>query len=405
MSMIMCPECGTSISSKARTCTHCGFISSDVNKPISEQDTYQHLPVIKYEIQRWDPQQNIVESELVNAAPSDNKTFMQFFGNWEYIRTTLPSLADLIMKMATGEHETRWVAKISDYYKKLIDEGTLRLVLDKNGEILPTIFGKERFVKQVRLEQIQVPADLTQAMQHLETQAALSLVLAEVHSVNEEIKQLESGLQNDRLAMAESAWDKLMQARAIADSRLRETYILQAISSATDAKRTLMRNFTEKKQYIEAHSGKPLLGLLKDSISREDSSIKAEDSLQDLVAITNAVRVEGEGYLMLVQMGASKECLVEFRDFITDNKLDDRDTLLMIGMNLKQGSKLDNVIDQFSDIAQRAIDLNELDEYETVPKKLLSAFIPMKTDTEDEEKDKDTNVGDDAESSETLSAG
>jgi hypothetical protein len=125
-----------------------------------------------------------------------------------------------------------------------------------------------------------------------------------------------------------------------------------------------MRNFTEKKQYVEAHSEKPFLATITDSISRENLTAKAEDSLQDLIAIANAVRVKGEGYLMLDQMGVSKECLVEFRDFITDNKLDDRDTLLRIGMNLKQGSKLDNVIDQFSDIAQRAIDLNELDEYE-----------------------------------------
>jgi hypothetical protein len=137
-----------------------------------------------------------------------------------------PTLANLIMKMAAGVNETRWVAKIPGNYKKLIDEGTLRLVLDKNGEILPTIYGKEGFVKQVRLEQIQVPVDLTQAMQHLETQAALSLVLAEIHSVNEGIRQLESGLQNDRLAMVKCAWDKLMQARAIADSRLREFYVL-----------------------------------------------------------------------------------------------------------------------------------------------------------------------------------
>ena len=74
----MCPECVTSISSKARICAYCGFMSSDANKPISEQDAYQRLPAIKFEIQRWDLLQKIVESELVNAVPGGSKTFMQF---------------------------------------------------------------------------------------------------------------------------------------------------------------------------------------------------------------------------------------------------------------------------------------------------------------------------------------
>jgi hypothetical protein len=40
----------------------------------------------------------------------------------------------------------------------------------------------------------------------------------------------------------------------------------------------------------------------------------------------------------------------------------------------------------------------------TVPKKLPSAFTPMKTHSKDENIDKDTNEGDDAESSETPRA-
>lgn len=41
MSLILCPECGTKISDKARICPHCGFMSDDNLRPISEQDTYE----------------------------------------------------------------------------------------------------------------------------------------------------------------------------------------------------------------------------------------------------------------------------------------------------------------------------------------------------------------------------
>ena len=95
-----------------------------------------------------------------------------------------------------------------------------------------------------------VPPDVTNAMRQLETQAALSMVLAEVRSLRDQLEGIRIGLQNDRLALAEGAWDKLMQAREVEDSRLRDALIMQALSSATDAKRTLMRNFTQNANYL-----------------------------------------------------------------------------------------------------------------------------------------------------------
>lgn len=61
-------------------------------------------------------------------------------------------------------------------------------------------------------------------------------------------------LQNDRIAMAESSRDKLLQARRIQDTKLREIAVLNVVNSATDSKRVLMRNFAHNLQDISEHS-------------------------------------------------------------------------------------------------------------------------------------------------------
>ena len=47
MSMVMCPECGTQISSRARLCVECGYVGDDPSRPISEQITREIVPTFK----------------------------------------------------------------------------------------------------------------------------------------------------------------------------------------------------------------------------------------------------------------------------------------------------------------------------------------------------------------------
>ncbi|WP_423737090.1 zinc ribbon domain-containing protein [Bifidobacterium longum] len=46
--MIMCPDCGTSISDKALTCPYCGYAGNDPATPIADQSIgYEVVPRIK----------------------------------------------------------------------------------------------------------------------------------------------------------------------------------------------------------------------------------------------------------------------------------------------------------------------------------------------------------------------
>lgn len=344
MSLILCPECGTKISDKATTCPHCGYISKNPSLPISVQDTYEIVPSFGYDIEEWNPNSNSLAIGI-----EDNKKLVGFFGKWKNIELKLPAIAQVVQDMAKKENIL--VAKMDNYVKKLIEEGVYRFSIDKNGEILPTIRDAEGIVKQVRLEEIAFTPDVLNSLNNLSTQAAMTKILDEIEYVGDSIRNIHIELQNDRIALAESARAKLLLATKIQDTKLREMALLEVVSSATEAKCVLMRNFSENLHYIAENSEKSEFKLMIEGKKGKGIPQRVEDSFQDLISITNSVQIECEGYALVGEYEASRESLKQFQTFIKENKLDDRDTLLLLNANTPE-KKL-NIADEFMAISKK----------------------------------------------------
>ena len=345
MSLIQCPECGAKISDKATSCPHCGFQSSDPTKAISLQDRYEIVPVFDYDIDGWNPNRG----DLSVISYDDNRQLIQYFGNWEFIQAKLTPIAEVIKEMAESEHIL--IADIDPYVKKLIKEGIYRFTIDKKGRILPTIRDAEHIVKQVRLREMAYAPNLVQSLNNLSVHAVMAQILDEIECIGDAIQGIHIELQNDRIALAESAKDKLMQARQIQDSRLRSQAILGVLSSATDAKRTLMRSFSQNLYYIKNYSSKSNFEQIVDQKGHKNVPVKTQDAMQELALITTVVQIECEGYSLLGEYDACKTCLDEFSGFIKENGLNNRDTLLLLNENASQ--KNVELVNNFNDIAQR----------------------------------------------------
>lgn len=372
MSLIQCPECGTKISDKATSCPHCGFQSNDPTMAISRQDQYEIVPVFDYDIDGWNPNRG----DLSVISYNDNRQLIQYFGNWEFIQAKLPAIAQVIKNMAESEHIL--VADIDPYVKNLIKKGIYRFTIDKKGNILPTIRDAEHIVKQVRLrEMVYAPNNLLQSLNNLSVHAVMAQILDEIEYIGDAIQGIHIELQNDRIALAESAKDKLMQARQIQDSRLRSQAILGVISSATDAKRTLMRSFSQNLLYIKDYSNKSNFEQIVDPKGHKNVPVKTQDAMQELALITNVVQIECEGYSLLGEYDACKTCLDEFSGFIEENRLNNRDTLLLLNENASQ--KKVELVNRFNDIAQRITSFE--------PDKLIEEGVSQLLKAPEEEKD------------------
>lgn len=351
MSLILCPECGTKISDKAITCPYCGFMSENHSLPISVQDTYEVVPTFSYDVEEWNPDNR----ELNVIAVRDNRLLVEQLGSWQNIQLRMPAIAKVIESMA--KKEKILVANMDSYVKELIDRGIYRFTIDKQGEILPTIRDAEGIVKQVRLTEMEFTPELASSLNNLSQQAAMAQILDEIEYVGDAIRGIHVELQNDRLALAESTRDKFLLATKMQDTRLREIAIMGAVESATEAKRILMRNFMENLSFIEEHSQLSELQLFMEGKKGKDIPQKAADAFQALVSITNTVQIECEGLAIMGEYEASKASLLQFKQFITDNKLDQKDTLLLLNGNTPLNKVA--IVDEFMLISERITKFEE----------------------------------------------
>ncbi len=351
MSLILCPECGTKISDRATTCPNCGYESADSYSPISIQDQYVEVPDFKYEMLRWDS----YKESVINISYEDNKNLIEYLGNWKSISTILPDIASIIKSMALKEEV--YVAEMDSYVKSLIKKGIYKFSIDKDGRILPTIRDSKKIIKQVRLKKMSQYPQLSSSLGHLSMNAIITQILNEIEYIGEAIEEISIGIQNDRLAKVDSSRDKLLQARRMKDARLRNFAILNIINSATDAKHVLMKNFTHNLEYIKENSQESFWDRTLKSNKVKELDKKSIEAFQALISITNVIQIECEGYVMLGEYEPSKESLIQFKDFIIENNLDQRDTLLLINENLNH--KQSGVVDRFSGIVDWVNSFNE----------------------------------------------
>ena len=241
--------------------------------------------------------------------------------------------------------------------------------IDKHGEILPSVYDGKRSRAFVRLKDLKLTTDLGPAIVNLQMQASINQVLSELRELEQGIYCLRQELQYDRLAKAESAWQQLQQASRISDAELRREKLLQITSSATDARCLLMEAFKGKKHFFDSRRNQNMLQKVIDVEAQKHGAENSEELLTSLLIIVKSVQVEALSYVLLGEQDAASVSLSQFRQFISDNALDNPDTLLSI--NSHSATDYQGIIDYFSDVRKK---ISQLPEHMENTQPLLDAF-------------------------------
>ncbi len=342
MSQIRCPECGTLISEKALMCPFCGYTSKNPHSPISEQDHYHPTPTIEVIGERWN---------IIPISDADNELLIDYLSDFRVLEIVAPNIAKNISCIFNSS--SAYVADIDAFTRSLLEEGTLEFMLDKDGNLLATLKNAEtqKISNIIRLKEVTAYPELNNAFCNLSNQITMAQILDEIQNLEETMVNTRIELQEDRLAMADSAWDKMVQARSIIDRRLKSIAMQNAINSATEAKRVLMRNFSVS-----------LETAIKSKRAKEVDT-NAQNAVRDLIALTNCVHIECNGYAYIDESEAIKECLDEFLQFIHINKLDDQNTLLLLNESLPIKYKNPKLCNDFQKVVTRiSMFVNQLDE-------------------------------------------
>lgn len=369
---VQCPACGTFVAETATMCPYCGFRGDDPNQPIYKQGEYRPVPVVPCEIVVDDGR-----SCEIRLSDEDNKNLFRHLADWNWLSTMLPALAETLESMFGGTVHLE--AKLPEHIMHMIEEGKLHFATDKNSEILAEVFDeRNKIFKQVRLEKVVRNDALLPAMQHLETQAALCLVMGKIDEVGRAVQQLGEELQQDRLARVDAALDMFQQACRIESSRERNEYVREALNEATRAKALLVRNFAQQQRLME-QGGK-----------KTDAALRA---MQDYVAIVNAVNVQMQTHMALGQQDAAAYCLQDLNKFIKNYDLDKRDTMLNLVGSVKSKNRGDNPEKFVAGSLRIAANVENvakaLDAGEAISPKLITESERNGNDSNDEEKQHD----------------
>lgn len=369
---VQCPACGTFVAETATMCLYCGFRGDDPNQPIYKQGEYRPVPVVPCEIVVDDGR-----SCEIRLSDEDNKNLFRHLADWNWLSTMLPALAETLESIFGGTVHLE--AKLPEHIMHMIEEGKLHFATDKNGEILAEVFDeRNKIFKQVRLEKVVRNDALLPAMQHLETQAALCLVMGKIDEVGRAVQQLGEELQQDRLARVDAALDMFQQACRIESSRERNEYVREALNEATRAKALLVRNFAQQQRLME-QGGK-----------KSDAALRA---MQDYVAIVNAVNVQMQTHMALEQQDAAAYCLQDLNKFIKNYDLDKRDTMLNLVGSVKSKNRGDNPEKFVAGSLRIAANVENvakaLDAGEAISPKLITESERNGNDSNDEEKQHD----------------
>lgn len=369
---VQCPACGTYVAETATMCPYCGFRGDDPSRPIYKQGEYRPVPIVPCEIVMDDDRRGEIW-----LSDEDSKNLFRHLTNWKWLSTMLPALAETLESMFGGTVHLE--AKLPEHIMRMIEEDKLHFATDKNGEILAEVFDeRNKIFKQVRLEKVVRNDTLLPAMQHLETQAALCLVMEKIDEVGRAVQQLGEEMQQDRLARVDAAFDMFQQACRIESSRERNEYVREALNEATRAKALLVRNFAQQQR------------LVKQSSKKSDAALRA---MQDYVAIVNAVNVQMQTHMALGQQNVAAYCLQDLNKFIKNYDLDKRDTMLNLVGSVKsknRGSNQEKFIDGSLQVAANIESVvKALDAGEVISPKLITENDGNGNDSNDEEKQHD----------------
>lgn len=369
---VQCPACGTYVAETATMCPYCGFRGDDPSRPIYKQGEYRPVPIVPCEIVMDDDRRGEIW-----LSDEDSKNLFRHLTNWKWLSTMLPALAETLESMFGGTVHLE--AKLPEHIMRMIEEDKLHFATDKNGEILAEVFDeRNKIFKQVRLEKVVRNDTLLPAMQHLETQAALCLVMEKIDEVGRAVQQLGEEMQQDRLARVDAAFDMFQQACRIESSRERNEYVREALNEVTRAKALLVRNFAQQQR------------LVKQSSKKSDAALRA---MQDYVAIVNAVNVQMQTHMALGQQDVAAYCLQDLNKFIKNYDLDKRDTMLNLVGSVKsknRGSNQEKFIDGSLQVAANIESVvKALDAGEVISPKLITENDGNGNDSNDEEKQHD----------------
>lgn len=226
---------------------------------------------------------------------------------------SLESVKDALSK------ETQLVVDMTEDMKKAYDEGLIKLVTNKAGEMFAQVrradgtYGNKLSIKEQVLAKGLNPLEVQNAMRTQAIQEQLEEIVATLAEISEGVSDIKQGQHNDRIGLLLSGQALYLEASVIEDPTMRKFLEAQALKSLSDAGGQLSQSITTDIKYLAEGKYKSRKKDQKAAIEDRLSSIRNSlDAVNMLFALKAAIYYGSE------ETEAMLKCLEQYANFIME---------------------------------------------------------------------------------------
>ena len=238
----------------------------------------------------------------------------EVFSKIEQMLYSAPAFINLVKASIP---EQTFQAILTDDQKAKIASGALRLMTKKDGSLMANLVNPEtnKIVSTISLQSVNLSPAISQAMTSYASQMQMAQIAEQIQVVQLAIEEVRQGQEYDRLAMAYSCQQKLLQAMEIKNPELKAMALLQIASDAEDSRNLLMQsqnvNLVFIKKQPESFFGKLLSGATPDKISQRMNEIRESLSAVNMVSLSEAMAYQEMG-----ENAAARQSLQYYASYI-----------------------------------------------------------------------------------------
>ena len=220
------------------------------------------------------------------------------FSKIENMLYSAPAFINLV-KVSVPEQALQ--AILTDDQKAKIASGALKLMTKKDGSLMANLVNPEtnKIVSTISLQNVNLSPALSQTMTSYVSQMQMAQIAEQIQVVQLAIEEVRQGQEYDRLAMAYSCQQKLLQAMEIKNPKLKAMALLQIASDAEDSRNLLMQSQNANLAFIkdqpESFFGKLFQGAKPEKITQRMNEIRESLSVVNMVSLAEAMAYQEMG--------------------------------------------------------------------------------------------------------------
>lgn len=216
-------------------------------------------------------------------------------------------------------------AILTDEQKSKIANGALKLMTKKDGSLMANLVNPEtnRIVSTVSLKNVKVTPEISQAMTSYATQMQMAQIAEQIQLVQVAVEEVRQGQEYDRLSTAYSCQQKLLQAIAINNPKLKAMALLRIVSDAEDSRNLLMQSQNANVAFIK-NQPESLWGKILSGAPPEKVKLRMKEIRESLCAVNMVSLVEAMAYIEMGESEAARQSLQYYAGYIQNTYLESK---------------------------------------------------------------------------------